>query len=773
MKNSRSGRALFRRALLVASASVALSAAMFAHSMFARGVGLQPQRPSLQLARLTAQPSLFGTPPVSPAWSPDGTRLAFAWKNDGLPFRDVWIAPADGGPPRQVTDIAGAVPPRTESAGDPERELPERIAARARPGVTEVSWAPDGRSLVLLYGGDLFRVNPDGSKLIRLTSGGSRAQLAVSPDGRFLSWLQDGDLWLWNQQTNEISQASRIGVPALSVIPGARYTRPDVEVSSYSWSPTGRHLAVQVDDRSRVRKILIPDFLSSDTQIKAVRRDYPGDHDHLRRVGIIALDDGRLRLVELPDATDRRIGGYHWSPDGSHLLVDQNSESAVHRWLYVVGAGDLSVKEIWHDARETRTTQWWSSAWRGDGEAVLFTSDISGRHHLHSVPARGGQATQLTSGDWSVINPGFGGAALEVTPRTRGVYFIATKKNPAERHVYRMADTGGPVTQLTTLAGTHQPFLAPDGTTLAVLHSSDVTPPELYIVDGSSPGAERRVTRSPPAEFAAHSWVQPRYVTFKSRTDGAVLHGRVLEPPNLDRTKKYPVLLGPVYAYTVRNQWRGLYSAFEQFLAIDRGYIGLQVDVRGSTGYGREFRDALLRDYGGIDVEDLHSGVEYMKTLPYVDPGRIGIWGWSYGGLMTAMSLFKKPGVYKAGVAGAPATNVWHATTGEVHVTRLPNVNPDVFRNSSAYTHAAGLQDPFMLIHGVVDDVVLFRDSAALAEKLMMLEKNFDFVILPSSPHAAMQKDYVARSVLLKIAEFFERHLGRGPSSASATSEDR
>ena len=201
---------------------------------------------------------------------------------------------------------------------------------------------------------------------------------------------------------------------------------------------------------------------------------------------------------------------------------------------------------------------------------------------------------------------------------------------------------------------------------------------------------------------------------------------------------------------------------------MEGGYIGLQVDIRGSSGYGREFREQLLRDYGGIDIEDLQSGAEYLKTLPYVDGDRIGIWGWSYGGLMTTMSLFKKPGVYKAGVAGAPATNVWHATTGEVHVTRLPDTNPDVFRRNSAYSFAEGLQDHLMLIHGVVDDIVLFRDSAALAEKLMMLDKNFDFVMLPSSPHAAIQKDYVARFILRKITEHFDRYLGRGPRPVPA-----
>ncbi|MGH9389837.1 MAG: prolyl oligopeptidase family serine peptidase, partial [Vicinamibacteria bacterium] len=242
-------------------------------------------------------------------------------------------------------------------------------------------------------------------------------------------------------------------------------------------------------------------------------------------------------------------------------------------------------------------------------------------------------------------------------------------------------------------------------------------------------------------------------------------------PPNLDPSnpsKKYPVILGPVYPNSVRNrwgdrqEWRGLYSSFQQYLTIERGFIGFQVDVRGSVGYGSEFRDRLLGDYGGIDIEDLESGVRYLKTLGYADTDRVGIWGSSYGGLMTAMSLFKKPGLYKAGVAAAPATNVWHAMTGQVNVAGRPNTQPEVYRKTSAGELGEDLRDALLIVHGMQDGVVLFKDSVVLAEKLMMLRKDFDIVISPSSVHEWSAKPYVARHVLRKIVDHFERHLG-GP----------
>ena len=181
--------------------------------------------------------------------------------------------------------------------------------------------------------------------------------------------------------------------------------------------------------------------------------------------------------------------------------------------------------------------------------------------------------------------------------------------------------------------------------------------------------------------------------------------------------------------------------------------IVLQVDSRGSSGYGADFRYKFQHQCGVIDIEDIESGVRYMKTLPFVNTERIGIWGTSYGGLMTVQSLFKKPGLYKAGVAGAPATNVWHAGVSEYRLFEDPESHPQSYIQGSAFSFGEKLQDHLMIIHGMQDSTVLFRDSVALAEKLMLLGKNFDLVIAPSAVHAWTQKDYVARYLLGKLVD--------------------
>jgi dipeptidyl-peptidase-4 len=730
--------------------------------LIASVIGAEAER--LTVERIASLPSLTGTAPSSPVWSPDSSRVAFLWNDKAMPFRDVWVVSAAAGEPKRITDMSGrsGVSEIKGPKVDAFQTLLREAAARARGGVSGLVWTPDGEALIFNFNGHLFRVPADGGNVEQLTrTAAGRQALAFSPDGKYLSFLQQGDLWLWSQETNELVQATHVGVAAIGRVPGARYTRLDREFSSYKWSPDSGNIALYLDDRSRVRKVLIPSYIGDETHVRALRRDYPGDNDHVRTIGIYSVAGGRVQMVELEEKTDRRIGNYSWSPDGSQLLIDQSSESAIHRWIYIVNPTDASLRELWHDSRATRTTTLWNSGWQSDGQGIFFVSDMDGRHHLYSLPLEVGSPKKLTDGDWSVVG-GRGRASLGVCAKTRQIYFESTQKSPYERQIYRMPEAGGPIVQVSTLPGLHMPFLAPDGSKMALLHSNDVTPTELYIADTRGGADERRITHSPPEEFYDHEWIQPKYVTFKSHVDGVTLHGRLLEPPNLDRSKKYPVILGPVYSNTVRNQWRGTYGTLQQYLALEGEYIGLHVDLRGSSGYGQDFRKKLRLDYGGIDIEDLHSGVMYVKTLPYVDPDRIGIWGSSYGGLMTAMSLFKKPGVYKAGVAGAPATNVWHATTGEVDVASRPDTHPEVYRKSSVYSYGENLQDHLMIIHGMQDSVVLFKDSVTLAEKLMLLGKDFDFVVAPSAVHGWTRKDYVAVYLLKKLVGHFDRYIGRG-----------
>jgi dipeptidyl-peptidase-4 len=271
------------------------------------------------------------------------------------------------------------------------------------------------------------------------------------------------------------------------------------------------------------------------------------------------------------------------------------------------------------------------------------------------------------------------------------------------------------------------------------------------------------VTYSPVPEFDEYSWIEAEFVSFPSHVDGSTLHGRIALPVDFDPARKYPAIVGSVYTDSVRNQW-GWRTAhptwgLDQYL-LQEGYVVFNVDMRGSWGRGREHRRGIRLDYGGIDIEDIESGVRFLETLGYVDMDRIGIWGSSYGGLMTAMSLFRKPGLFAAGIAGAPATNVRHALTGQMAVMMRPQDQPAEYDDSSPVEHGHDLRDPLMIIHGMRDWVVLYRDSVTLVQRLVLLGKDVELVTLPNAGHGWDAEGLAqTRFAFRKMVDFFDRHL--------------
>ena len=233
-------------------------------------------------------------------------------------------------------------------------------------------------------------------------------------------------------------------------------------------------------------------------------------------------------------------------------------------------------------------------------------------------------------------------------------------------------------------------------------------------------------------------------------------------PPDFDPHEKYPAILGSLYSNAVLNQWGGRDShptwGLDQYLVQVEKYILMNVDIRGSLGYGRKFREDMLKGYGVVDIQDLKAAALYLKSLPYINPEKIGIWGSSYGGLLTLMSMFKNPGVFACGIAGAPATNVYHAFPGQMEV--MKSVDKKTYQDSSAYFWSQGAEDPVMIIHGVLDTTVLFMDSVNLVQKMIREGKDVDFVVLPQSRHGwDLGPSYQTLFAFKKMVDFFARYL--------------
>jgi dipeptidyl-peptidase 4 len=651
-----------------------------------------------------------------------------------MPAREIWLVDREGTVPRRLTHA-------TDGGGA---------------AVSEFVWGSDG-SLLFVSGGALHRIASVGGAAQPLTQGpGERSGLALSPDGKTLAFVQDGDLWLLPLAGGTPVQATHVGVRPIGKVPLGTYYHPDVEIGSadwgettaYAWSPDSKLIAVHYVDRRNVRRFPIPYYLTPDAILNELRRGAPGDVNEVRNVGILEVSTRELRLLDLPNTSGSRILGFAWSSKGP-LLIDRETDNAVDRTLTLYEPRTRALRDIWTDHGESRIYNDVASAWHPDGLRILLTGDLDERYRLYLLTPGEAHPKALTQGPYDVE-----GAAI-APPNSPYIYYLSSEPLPEERQVWRLPLEGGNAQRVSKLAGMNAPYVSPDGKVVALLHSDDRSPTELYVGD-------RRITHSPPPDFTTRPWANVHYVSFKGSTAGVDLRARIFEPRDLDRTKKYPVIFGPVYTNTVRNHWDGRWEGLMQLL-VQRGYILVQLDSRGSTGYGRAFREKFLSQWGSADLDDYQDAVAYMKSLPYVDAQRFGIFGSSYGGLITVFALFKKPGLFTAGVAAAPATDPRYYGSDDVAVARTPQSNPEVFEKGRAVHYAKNLQDHLLIIHGMADDVVPFQTSVMLAEELVLQHKDFDFAFTPTATHRWAAREADAIYLYGKLIAHFDRWLGPGP----------
>jgi dipeptidyl-peptidase-4 len=726
----------------------------------------------LTIERLYSLPWVIGTRPESPQWSPDSRHVAFLWNDEGTNFYDVWLTDVATAKPVRITSM-----PRPPSPADPGKDMAklEQVArAETDRGVSEVLWAPDGKQLIFNFHGQLYAVLPGQTPQRLIDSPATQGEAASSPRKNEIAYISGGDLWVVNVGSGPGPRGAE--APARKIYSSGR---KDVSVEAFNWSPDGKRISIVESDASRVPMRGIPDYLLPETQLNPVRRPFPGEPSESRRIGVISIDGGNyahggtdartVQWLDLGGDPLDQIFTVAWSPDGKTLLVDKSDLYIKDRRLLLADPLTGHSRPLLREADPHNVTAEWWSDWAPDGRGIYFISDRDNDYHVYYQALSGGTPKPVTQGDWAVFS-----AAL--VPAANALFVVTNQGKAEERQTFRVPLRGGAAQRVTLIAGTHLPVPSPDGKYIADVFSNDVTPPDLYLqaatglrsaagpAQVAAPAAARRVTLSPLPEFQRLRWVAAKYVTFKNVDDGTILHARLTLPPDFDPGKQYPAILGSVYSNTVHNEWGGRIFhptwGIDQFLA-QQGYVIMNVDISGSSGYGKSFRQRIREDYGGVDVDDLYSGVKYLVGQGFVDEHRVGIWGSSYGGLLTVTSLFKKPGVYKVGVAGAPATSLFHAQTGEMRTMMAPQDHQEQYQKSSAFLQSGGLKDHLLIIHGMRDDTVLFQDSIVLEHRLILQESDIDFVPLPDAPHGwdtegLAQTRYANR----KLFEYFERYLG-------------
>jgi dipeptidyl aminopeptidase/acylaminoacyl peptidase len=422
-----------------------------------------------------------------------------------------------------------------------------------------------------------------------------------------------------------------------------------------------------------------------------------------------------------------------WSDDGQRAAMLARSADNKDRWVMLLdpATGKTKVVATVHDDAWVDGPGAFTLGWMPDNRSVYFISERDGFSHLYAVSTDGGEPRQLTSGNFEVSD-------VRLSDDKARFYFTSSEGSFFERHLYTMAVAGGARTRLTSMAGMNQTDISPDEQMLAVVRSFSNKPPELYL-EPATPGAEaRQVTTSPLPEFSTYNWIDPPIVDFKAR-DGATVYGHLYKPANWRGGAAVVFVHGAGYLQNVHKGWSNYYREYMfHHLLMERGFLVMDIDYRGSAGYGRDWRTGIYRFMGGKDLTDHVDAVRYLVARHGVDPKRVGVYGGSYGGFITLMAMFTEPDVFAAGAALRPVTDWAHYNHPYTsNILNLPQSDREAYERSSPIYHAAGLKGALLICHGMVDTNVNFQDSVRLVQKLIELRKeNWEIAPYPVEDHS-------------------------------------
>lgn len=442
-------------------------------------------------------------------------------------------------------------------------------------------------------------------------------------------------------------------------------------------------------------------------------------------------------------ARDLTLSGLNFSPDGKRAVIQVRSFDNKDRWIAEVNlqTGELKTLDRQRDEAWIGGPGVGGSygggviGWLPDNLHIYFQSEESGYSHLYLLNVEKGEKKALTAGKYEVFDP-------MISKDKKFWYLTTSEVDPGERHFYRMPIMGGKMDKLTSMTGNNEVALSPDEKKLAILHSYSNRPTELFIQDAKVGAKATQLTSGQSEEFKAYSWKDPQIVRFTAE-DGAQVPARLYLPePSKKNGAAVIFVHGAGYLQNVHKWWSTYFREYMfHNLLTDLGYTVLDIDYRGSAGYGRDWRTGIYRHMGGKDLSDQIDGVKFLVGSHGVDPEKIGIYGGSYGGFITLMGLFTAPEVFKSGAALRSVTDWAHYNHGyTANILNTPDEDPIAYRRSSPIYFAEGLKGNLLMAHGMVDVNVHFQDVVRLSQRLIELKKdNWEMAIYPVEDHGFVE----------------------------------
>jgi dipeptidyl-peptidase-4 len=686
----------------------------------------------LPLERVFSSPALSGPTPRSAKLSPDG-RFVTLLKNraEDKDRYDLWAIDTATGRQRMLVDsqkigTGGAI-------SEEEKMRRERARIAGTKGITEYDWAPDSQSIVVPIDGDLYLATLDG-KVRRLTStAATEIDPKVSETGRYLSFLRDQNLYVMDSTSGRERALTSDGGKTLSW--GAAEFVAQEELgrdTGYWWSPDDKYVAVARVDESPVAIVRRAAIGASGTELIEQRYPVAGTNNAIVDLYLMTPDGTSRVKADLGTDPDYYLARVDWAKDGKSLFVQRLSRDQKRLDMLRVDPATGRSTLLFSETSPTWVNLTGNFKPLKDG-SLIWSSERSGFSHLYRWKA--GKWTQLTRGKWAVEK------VAGVDEKAKRVYFTGTAETPIEQQLYWVSYQRPAAPVRVTEAGWYNNAVMDKGATHAlVTRSNPSQPSQTYLADASGRQVawveQNALGPSHPYAPYLDSHVTPRFGSLTG-PDGSTLHYRLLVPP-LQPGKRYPVFLfvyGGPHGQQVTDAW---YSAFPLHQAlVDRGWIVFTLDNRGTNRRGTKFESAVYRKMGDAEVQDQLAGVEWLKRQPFVDPGKIAVMGWSYGGYMTLKLLEKAPGVFAAGAAVAPVTK-WelYDTAYTERYLGNPSIDPQPYASSNALADAVKIRDPLLLVHGMSDDNVVFQNSTELYARLQQAKKPFEMMAYPGATHA-------------------------------------
>ena len=705
------------------------------------------QAEPLDIERIFASPSLDGNAPRALKVSPDGERVTFLkGKQTDYERLDLWEYHIDSGETRLLFD-SNDLQSGEEVLSDEEKARRERMRLSGS-GIVSYQWSADGKALLFPLGGDVYyhKLGEKGAKQL-LDTDVFETDIKLSPKGNYISFIRDQNLFVKHIESGKETAITKEGGGNIKFGMAEFVAQEEMgRMTGYWWSPDESFIAFTKVDESPVDVISRSEIYADD--IKTIEQKYPkaGTNNVLVELAIQNINNGARRWVDLGEDKDIYLARGKWMP---------NSETFTYQWQtrdqQTLELRAYNVPTEKQEVLLSETSNTWVNLhndlyFLSDSDQFIWASERDGFKHLYLYENNGKLVRQLTQGDWVVDN------IEAVDAKSNRIYFAGRKDTPLESHAYSVSLNGGDISRITNEGAYHSVSFSKDASIFIDRFSTINSPAQVSLNDASGKRItwleENKVEEGHPLYPYMDTWTKPEFGDITTK-DGATLKYRIYKPENLE--KKHPVIVylyGGPHAQVVTNSWAGNRGLLMQHW-VDKGYVVFTLDNRGSNYRGKAFEDPIYKKMGFVEVDDQVAGVEFLRTLPYVDAKRIGVHGHSYGGYMTLMTMFKAGDYFQAGVSGAPVTD-WRLY--DTHYTERymgnPKTDDDAYTASSVFPYAKDLKGDLLIYHGMADDNVLFTHSTMLYKHLQDLAIPFETMDYPGKKHSIRGKQTVAEFVV-------------------------